>query len=205
MATDFFEATQETVHNLNKSERQLFEYVVKNINAVKDMSIREFAATQFLSISTVFRSVKKLGFSGYSDFLDSLLVTAYGRRALAIPDKIKSKNYAEEYLKNAVETVHVMSQNRIEEVVAKLAQKPNIYILTDDNAHMVAHYCERLFIGLEFHAYFPETTYQMQNLVNRIDDKDMIIALSYSGKDPTLIDFVERVFTTARPYLLSVT
>jgi RpiR family glv operon transcriptional regulator len=45
----------------------------------------------------------------------------------------------------------------------------------------------------------------MQNLVNRIRSQDMIIALSYSGQDEILIDFIQRVFLKERPYLLSIT
>ena len=205
MTMDFFELTQETIRNLNKTERQLFDYVVKNMAEVRYMSIRQFARAQFLSASTIFRFIKKLGFSGYTDFINSLLVTSHVQQNLTIPSVLANKNYSEEYLKNAMETVRVISPNRINEVMTKLAGKPNIYILTDDNARVIGQYCEKLFIGLDFYAYFPETSYQMQNLVNRINSKDMILALSYSGQDVVLIDFIERVFITEHPYLLSIT
>ena len=205
MAGDFFEATQETIRNLNQTERQLFDYVVKNMDDVKLMSIQKFAATQFLSTTTIFRFTQKLGFSGYSDFINSLLVTAHSHQDTVLPDFAMSKDYGEEYLKNAIEAIRVMSPKQVEEVMALLAHKPNIYILTDENAHVIGQYCERLFIGLDFHAYFPETAYQKQNLVNRISSRDMILALSYSGQDATLLDFIKRVFLKERPYLLSVT
>ncbi|MCL2222701.1 MAG: MurR/RpiR family transcriptional regulator [Oscillospiraceae bacterium] len=206
MATDFFLATQETVRELNKTERELFEYVVKNIHSVKQMSIRELAESRFLSTATIFRFAQKLGFSGYSDFIESLIVTSYTQENLEIPDTIKKgQNHSENYLKNVMETARVMSPKQIEEVLAVLKQRPNIYILTDDKTHTLGQYCERLFIGLDFHAYFPETAYQMQNLVNRIGSRDMIIALSYSGEDAVLLDFVKRVFLKEKPYLLSIT
>ena len=205
MTVDFFEATQDTIRDLNKTERQLFDFVVKNMDEVKYMSIRQFASKQFISTATIFRFIKKLGFAGYSDFINSLLVTAHNHQDVVIPNVIISKNYSKEYLKNAMETVQVISPSRIDEVMTKLADKPSIYILTDENAHVIGQYCERLFIGLNFHAYFPETTYQMQNLVNRISSKDMILALSYSGQDALLIDFIERVFIAEHPYLLSIT
>ena len=205
MAADFFEATQETVHNLNRTERGLFDYVVKNMDTVKHMSIQKFAAEKFLSTTTIFRFTKKLGFSGYAGFIDSLLVTSHTRQEMVMPAVIIGQSYSEEYLKNAMEAVRVMSPKQVEAVVKLLSAKPSIYILTDDNTHAIGQYCERLFIGLGFHAYFPETAYQMQNLVNRIRDKDMILALSYGGRDPVMLDFVERVFLTQRPHLLSIT
>ena len=205
MTVDFFKATSEAIRELNKTERLLFEYVVKNMDAVKLMSIRQFAESQFVSTTTIFRFIKKLGFSGYTDFLNRLLVTSHVQQDVTVPEVVTNKNYSEEYLKNAMESVRVMSPERLTEVMEKLADKPNIYILTDDNTHAIGQYCERLFIGLGFHAYFPEAAYQMQNLVNRIRSRDMIIALSYSGQDEVLIDFIERVFLENHPYLLSVT
>ena len=202
---DFFEATQETIRNLNQTERQLFDYVVKNMDDVKSMSIQKFAAEQFLSTTTIFRFTQKLGFSGYSDFINCLLVTVHSRHDAVVPDVVAGKNYGEEYLKNAIEAVRVMSPKQIEDVLALLARKPDIYILTDDNTHVIGQYCERLFIGLGFHAYFPENAYQRQNLVNRIRSKDMVIALSYSGQDSVMLTFIEKVFLSEHPFLLSVT
>jgi len=205
MDMDFFKVTSEYIRSLNQTERLLFDYVVKNMDKVKHMSIQKFAAEQFLSTTTIFRFTQKLGFAGYSDFINSLLVTSHSQKEVVMPNVAVGRIYSEEYLKNAMEAVRVMSPKQVENVVSLLADKPNIYILTDDNTHTIGQYCERLFIGLGFHAYFPETAYQMQNLVNRVRGKDMILALSYSGQDSVLIDFIQRVFLAEHPYLLSIT
>jgi len=201
---DFYAATQETVRYLNQTERLLYDYVIKNMDKVKDMSIQKFAAEKFLSTTTIFRFAKKLGFDGYADFINSLLITSHNRQETVLTNVI-GKGYSEKYLKNAMEAVRVMSPARVDDFISRLALKPNIYILTDDNTHTIGQYCERLFIGLGFHAYFPETAYQKQNLVNRIGAHDMILALSYSGQDVVMIDFIHRVFLTERPFLVSVT
>ena len=205
MVMDFFEATGESIRNLNQTERKLFDYVVKNMHEVKEMSIQKFASEQFLSTTTIFRFTQKLGFSGYSDFINSLLVTTHHQQRENLPEISKEQFPRENYLKNAMETIRVMSKKQLNEVVCLLTQKPRIYILTDDNTHTIGQYCEKLFIGLGFHAYFPETAYQRQNLVNRIRSQDMIIALSYSGQDEVLNDFISRVLLAEQPYLLSIT
>jgi len=205
LAKDFFVATQETIRNLNKTERRLFDYVVKNMDTVKLMSIRELAEKQFLSTATIFRFAQRLGFSGYSDLTNSLLITTHSKQDTVIPNIVMGHGYSEEYLKNAMEAVRVMSPKQVEDVIKLLTNKPHIYILTDDNTHAIGQYCERLFIGLNFHAYFPETAYQKWNLVNRIGSQDMIIALSYSGQDEMMINFIQKVFLTEHPHLLSIT
>ncbi|MCL2599702.1 MAG: MurR/RpiR family transcriptional regulator [Treponema sp.] len=202
---DFFDATKESIRSLNQTERLLFDYVVKNMDKVRQMSIQEFAKKQYLSTTTIFRFAQKLGFSGYADFINSLLVTSHNKQNAVVPDVVLGRSYSEEYLKNAMEAVRVMSPQRVEDVLATLARRPDIYILADDSTHAIGQYCERLFIALGFHAYFPEAAYQMQNLANHIRSQDMIIALSYSGKNEVLIDVIQRVFLRGRPYLLSIT
>ena len=205
MAQDFFKATQETARKLNANELEIFDYVVKNMDQVKRMSIQKFAAQQFVSTTTIFRFAQKLGFTGYADFIDSLLVTTHVKSDVTIPDVIIGGNYSEAYLKNAMEAVRVMSPKVVAQVMDILKQKPSVYILCDDNTHGIGQYCEKLLIGLGFRAYFPEAAYQMQTLVDHISSKDMIIALSYTGEDALLVDFIERVYLKERPFLMSVT
>ena len=205
MAKDFFAVTRNSLCNLNQNERSLYEFVIKNMDTVKDISIQNFAKRQFVSTTTVFRFVQKLGFAGYTDFLNSLLITSYTNKDLSVSDVIVGGNYSETYLQNAIEAVRVMSPERVKNVLDVLQQNPGIYILCDDNTHTIGQYTEKLFIGLGFRAYFPEAAYQMQTLVNHIRKDDMIIALSYTGQDPTLIDVIERIYMKERPYLLSVT
>ena len=205
MAIDFFEQVNEHIIKLNETERKLFDYVVKNMQTVKDMSIQKFAEEQFLSTTSIFRFTQKLGFAGYSDFVNSLLVTTHAHGQPNLTGINSDQNYSKNYLDNAVETVRVMSQKQIDIVVELLQKKPRIYIVTDDHTHTIGQYVERLFIGLGFHAYFPETAYQRQNLVNRVREQDLIIAMSYSGKDDELVDFIGRIFLTERPHLLSIT
>jgi len=205
LTKDFFETTQETIRDLNQTERQLFDYVVKNMDKVRNTSIQKFAADWLVSTTTIFRFTQKLGFSGYSDFINSLLVTSHNQQNAVLPDVVVGRGYSEEYLKNAMEAVRVMSPYHVEGVMTTLTRRPDIYILADANTHTIGQYCEKLFIGLGFHAYFPEAAYQMQNLANHISSQDMIIALSYSGQDTVMIDVIERVFLRGRPYLLSIT
>ncbi|MCL2412169.1 MAG: MurR/RpiR family transcriptional regulator, partial [Treponema sp.] len=205
MALDFYKATQETSRNLNQTERQIFDHVVKNMDEVKHWNIQKFALEWLVSTTTIFRFTQKLGFSGFADFINSLLVTSHSRQDSVVPEVVLGKGYSEEYLKNAMEAVRVMSPQRIEQALAKLELRPDIYILTDENTIPIGQYCERLFIALGFHAYFPESSYQMQNLANHIRAEDMIIALSYSGKDTGLLDIIQRIFLRGKPYLLSIT
>ena len=96
------------------------------------MSIQKFAAERFLSTTSIFRFTQKLGFSGYAEFINSLLVTTHKRPEDILPMALMAPGYHEGYLKNTIETIRVMSEQEIDKVMALLAHSPSIYILTDD-------------------------------------------------------------------------
>ncbi|MDR1088434.1 MAG: MurR/RpiR family transcriptional regulator [Coriobacteriales bacterium] len=205
MARDFFEATQGALERLNQTERKLFDYVVKHMDSVKDLSIQRFAAERYLSTTTIFRFTQKLGFTGYSDFINSLLVTEHRSHTANVPLVLRSKAYADEYLKNVMEAVRVMPAQKIAQVLEVLARKPNVYILCDSDANDLGRYCEKLFLGLGRRTYFPEVAYQVVALMDLVENDDLLIVLSYSGEEPALIETVERLLYDKRPFLLSIT
>jgi len=205
MSLDFFETTNKNMPLLNQTERQLFDYVVKNMDKVKNMSIQKFAAERFLSTTTIFRFTQKLGFSGYSEFINSLLITSHQTRHVEIPNVVQQKLYNEEYLKNIMEAVRVMPANKVAQVHQVLGRKPNVYIITDENANDIGRYCEKLFMGAGLRTYFPEVGYQIQAVLDLIKDSDLLIVLSYSGQEAALVETVERIFFKKKPFLLSIT
>jgi RpiR family glv operon transcriptional regulator len=205
MAKDFFEATKTTLPRLNATERALFNFVVKNMDKVKDMSIQRFAAERYLSTTTIFRFAQKLGFAGYSEFINSLLITEHNNHVASVPNVLLGKAYADNYLKNIMEAVRVMPDEKIEQVLKVLERKPNVYILADENAFDVGRYCERLFLGIGRRTYFPEASYQVTAMLDLIKDDDLLVLLSYSGEDPILINTLEHLLQGVQPFLLSLT
>ena len=205
VAQDFFEASQNALPNLNQTDRELFEYVVKNMDKVKKMSIQKFAAERFLSTTTIFRFTQRLGFLGYSDFINSLLVTSHQSKDIEIPNVLHKKIYSEEYLKNIMEAVRVMPVDLVAKVMEILEPLPKLYILTDEHTSPIGQYSEKLFMGLGFSVYFPEANYQIQALSDAIKTGDVVIALSYRGDDPVLMDLIKRILVNEKPFLLSIT
>ena len=62
---NFYEQTSSCVSRLSPTEQNLFNYIIKNLHIVKDMSIRDLSEKCFVSTTSIFRLVKKLGYQGY--------------------------------------------------------------------------------------------------------------------------------------------
>ncbi|MBS5936927.1 MurR/RpiR family transcriptional regulator [Clostridium sp.] len=56
-------------YNLTETERQVLEYILKNIDDVLDKGVREIAHINYTSATTIIRLSKKLGYTGYVDML----------------------------------------------------------------------------------------------------------------------------------------
>lgn len=98
---DFFEHVNENLSALNRNERKLLDYIIRNIREVAGKSIREVAQDNYVSTTTILRLTKKLGFNGYRDFSDSLKIALYTRKETKVPRAIQRDGYSEEYLKTS--------------------------------------------------------------------------------------------------------
>ena len=55
------------VENLNEAEMCVYNYIVKNMKHILNLSVRELADEVHVSTATVMRFCKKMGFSGFSE------------------------------------------------------------------------------------------------------------------------------------------
>ena len=126
---DFYSYTSERLDRLSNTERNVFNFVIKNMHQVKNMSIRELAAECYVSTTTLFRFVKKLGFEGYSEFVAAIKETEANSRRIDIPDVVFGANYQNSYLKNITEAVQVITEEKKEKFNQIMSRYPKIYIL----------------------------------------------------------------------------
>jgi DNA-binding MurR/RpiR family transcriptional regulator len=69
---NFFNYIEKTRANLNKNENELLKYFIENSKNIKGMKIQDASKNTFVSTAAIIRFCKKLGFSGYSDFKNTL-------------------------------------------------------------------------------------------------------------------------------------
>lgn len=202
---DFYEQTSSNVPKLSSTEHNIFNYVIKNMHVVKDMSIRELAQTCFVSTTTLFRFVKKLGYSGYSEFIDAVRETEQESRKIHIPSIVHDDNYRDSYLKNVVEAVKVITDEKIEAFHSIMGRGPHIYILAEGLSRDVARYFSRLLTTVGYNVEIPIEEYEFSSLLRRVKRDDVLLILSYTGNNQSVVHEVERIFTIATPTIISFT
>ena len=202
---DFYEQTSLNVPKLSTTEHNIFNYVIKNMHLVKDMSIRELAAACFVSTTTLFRFVKKLGYDGYSDFIEAVRETEVESRKIHLPSIVRDDNYRDSYLKNVVEAVKVITDEKIEAFHSIMGRYPHIFILAEGLSREVARYFHRLLTTMGYSVEVPVEEYEFASLLRRVKRDDVLLIMSYSGENPAIIHRIERIFAIATPTIISFT
>ncbi|EAD0002411.1 MurR/RpiR family transcriptional regulator [Listeria monocytogenes] len=204
---DFFEISSKTVASLTRNERILFDYVVKNMNLIKNQSIREVSAECFVSTTTFLRFVRKLGFTGYSEFTTVLKFTLLGHTELKpSPFVVEQSDYREEYLKNIIESVRVLEPSKIKKITKKLVSKPRIYFFAKGLSKHAAKYIKYLYTMSGFLVEFPEDYQYRQAVLPHIGKNDLVFILTYGGHDIELIQTAQKLKSrNETPMLISIT
>ncbi|WP_099222862.1 MurR/RpiR family transcriptional regulator [Listeria costaricensis] len=186
----FLEIANRKLPELNESDKRIFYYVLKNIERVKSMSIRQLAAECYVSSSTIFRFVKKLQFDGYSDFVNSLSMSD---KTKALPKVIQQLDYKGEYLKNITESIRVSSEENMKAVNRLLDKNPTIYLIGEALDLQALYYVNWLFSAYHFQTVLLSQAICPKNAVLHMRDEDVLFAFAYSGKDPLVVEVIEQV------------
>lgn len=202
---NFYDKVSESLPKLSTTEQNILNYIVKNLHLVKTMSIRDLSEVCFVSTTSIFRLVKKLGFEGYADFSDAVRETEEDSRKIHIPSIVSNDNYRDSYLKNVVEAVKVITDEKIGKFNAIMNRNPHIYILAEGLSREVGRYFYRLLTTSGFSVEQPIEEYEFASVLRRIKRDDVLLVLSYTGNNRSVIEKIERIFAIATPTIVSIT
>jgi RpiR family glv operon transcriptional regulator len=202
---NFYQQTSERVHTLSPTEKNIFNYVTRNLQAVKSMSIRELSAVCYVSSTTLFRCVRKLGYSGYAEFIEAIRETERDSRGIAIPNIVRNDKYRDSYLKNIIEAVKIITEEKMDQFDYILSRYPTIYILAGGLSADVARYFYRLLTTIGYDVKLPHEAYEIKSVTHRIKKEDVLLVLSYTGDNAPLVHQIEEIFAVATPTIVSFT
>ena len=205
MVKDFYDMTNGKLDSLNLTEKKIFNYIVQNMSEAKQLSIRQLADACFVSASTIYRLIKKLGFGGYNEYIAILKITDLSRDRAKIPTILKNKGYQEEYLKNIIESVRVIRKEDVKAIRERIKKNAKIFILANELTTPAAMYIEYLLCCYGCDARYIEKEHVLDSVLDHISNEDMVIALSHSGDNTRMLSILERIKRRCTPLLVSFT
>ncbi len=193
---------KEMKEKLTKSEKKLAEYILENLNEVKEINTYELAERSGTSQATIIRFAKKLGYSGFPAFKialsEDLGKRAHKRREGLIHNEISIDDTYGDIAKKVVfentaaikDTFSILDEGKIEEAVELLDNAGKILILGAGFSGLVGkdfHY-KLMEIG-KITFYDSDSHIQMAN-ISVMTEEDVIFVISHKGDSSDIYNVV---------------
>jgi DNA-binding MurR/RpiR family transcriptional regulator len=188
--------TYQQIASLNETEMIIYHYIIKNIEKIQYMGIREFANNTHVSTATISRFCQKFECSGYAEFKYQLRV--FNEKA-----QIPQLNHEIDSLLNFFKYVNSEEfYKRLDRVVDCIKEADSICFIGIGTSGILGEYGARFFSNVGYHSvsikdpYYPAPINSSRN--------NLIIALSVSGENPQVIDQL-KMYQSKSSKILAIT
>lgn len=188
--------TYEQISKLNDTELIVYNYIIKNVNKVLNMNIRELALESHVSTATITRFCHKLDCDGFVEFKIELKRFNEINKMPEIDDEITMLNQFFEYSKEKE------FNNNIDEAVDYIVDSNFIVCLGVGQSGSMARYAARFFSNIGYYSqyiddpFYPAPTDQFE--------KCLLIAFSNSGETREVIDQL-RLYRGVQSKIIAIT
>lgn len=166
------------ISNLTESEKQVFEFLMKNNNQVLDLGVRGVAKANFTSTSTVMRVAQKLGYSGFIEM--HYKIAEYLKQSDNSVDKTSQTkeillNTSDSYLQQFAELINSQEEKFI-------------YIYATGFSSTVAEYFYKKLLILGKKCLISTGGDSIGVFENNLNNIGLLVVISKSGETKQVID-----------------
>lgn len=187
---------------LTESESYLRNYIKNNINLVKYMTITELSEKSLVSVSTIFRTMNKLGYSGYTEFKQSLKAENN--------NKVDFKNFTikeaiEKNKNEALYTINMMKEDMINTAVNTIRNSERILIFARGSSTFVGQELNLKLLSLDFRTEIYDDPNFIITKSEKLDKKDVAIFISLNGNTKELVHAMNNCMSSSTKTILFTT
>ena len=188
--------TYEQISKLNDTELIVYNYIIKNVNKVLNMNIRELALESHVSTATITRFCHKLDCDGFVEFKIELKRFNEVNKMPEIDDEITMLNQFFEYSKGKE------FQDNINEAVDYIVDSNFVVCLGIGQSGSMAKYAARFFSNIGYYSQYIDDPFYPPP-TDRFE-KCLLIAFSNSGETKEVIDQL-RLYRGVQSKIISIT
>ena len=190
---------------LRPSEVKVADFVLRNAKEVSKMSIKNLSDKIGVSEPTIIRFVKSIGYKGYREFKDGIIVDMANSNyqenisrlhGFNLKKEDKIQDVAQKTINTTInileETLKSISNQSLEEAIDLIINAKRINIYGVENSMTVINDLANklLYSGLDVRFY---NDIYMQNLsANNLNEEDLAIGISYSGTSKDTVEVIKR-------------
>jgi DNA-binding MurR/RpiR family transcriptional regulator len=182
-------------NSLPAAERNVADYVLQNAEQAPHSSVHEFARAGRVSVASVSRFVRKLGFGGFREFkLELVRETTIDLRSLyqaITPDDADADIARKVFLGNIRSLEDTLKLLPVEDLVAAakaISAAPRLLLFGLGGSGYAAHDTALRFSYLDFNAEGYSDSSQILLHAMRLRPKDVAIGISHSGRTMVAVE-----------------
>lgn len=187
---------RERYNQMSKSEKKISDYILSDSKNCLGMTAVDIAAQSGVSSATVIRYVQKLGFEGLEGFKLALAAAGVQENEEDMVDPIISKeddldtmcHKLDVLLSTAMQDFfYQLDQDALGRAIRRVRGARRIYLMGIGASMMPAYDLFHKLRRADFPADFYQDLNMMVEFFNYIDDRDVVIAFSYSGQSQEIL------------------
>ncbi|WP_204436852.1 MurR/RpiR family transcriptional regulator [Amphibacillus cookii] len=189
--------TSKQIATFSDLEHSLYSYIIKNIDKVIYMRIRDLANVTHVSTTTILRFCKKLDCDGFSEFKVKLKMYQEGQEERN--DILTGEKSLTEFLER---TLTQDFQSKINDIAKVIAKAQRVVFIGIGSSGILAEYGSRYFSGLKKFAFYIKDPFLP--IHEQYIEDSVTIVLSVSGETSTTLAQVNQ-FKQEGSVIVSIT
>ncbi len=188
---------------LTDSEKHLITFIEKHSSEIPKFSITELSELANVSTATIVRTVKKLGFNGFTDYKLSLKNNIKQSTYLdLLNDGQEIKNIINKNQQEVLNTIHNLNIELIDDTLQYIYSAQVIYIYARGLSEQLGSEMEMKFHLLNKRAELYTDPNIIRLISQRANNKDICIIISLNGETQELIDASKILHKNDTPIIL---
>lgn len=189
MAYSFLSQQKQRELNLSSSETYLLDYLEKHLEEIPELSIVKLSESANVSPATIVRTMKKLGYEGYTSFKHHLKDESENSSHFANMEKV-DKKIREAILKNEQEvtrTIQMLDSGTIEDAIQTIEASKKIMIFARGFSEFIAKEMEVKFQLMGKYCEMHDDPNIIRTLSKKLNRNDIVIFISLNGETEELV------------------
>lgn len=187
---------RERYNQMSKSEKKISDYILSDSKNCLGMTAVDIAAQSGVSSATVIRYVQKLGFDGLEGFKLALAAAGVQENEEDMVDPIISKEDDLDTMCHKLDVLlaaalqdffYQLDKDALGRAIGKVRGARRIYLMGIGASMMPAYDLFHKLRRADFPANFYQDLNMMTEFFNYIDERDVVIAFSYSGQSQEIL------------------
>lgn len=154
--------------NLSQSQKDIHQYILANLDTIKEVTVEEIADKCFCSTTTVNRYCKKMGAEGYGEL----------KHALMEYSNYDSKSHNSVLSRKVISKTDGLDLSHVSNIADLLLEKKHVYIFGTGSSYLHAKYLQRLLIRCGINAIASNEVHYLRI----IQDVELCIIISNTGE-----------------------